>query len=295
MRITQSVIAEMLKSDIQRNLKRLRESQEMISSGKRILRPSDDPAAAERLIGYKVDLSRSEQILKNIDNALALLNTSDSILADAENLVSKAREIAVEMASDTVNPQDRLHAADEIRQIKEQLVQMANTSLAGQHIFGGTKTTERPYEISDGQVIYKGNSDAVLRQIGLNETIQVNVPGDEIFGDGEKGLFKRLSDLERALTSNDIERIRDAADGLKSSHEAILSARAKIGGYSRRALSAKSSIEGLRDQLERMISQVEDADIVEAAIQLARDDNAYKASLLAAAKLLQSSLLDFLG
>ncbi len=295
MRVTQSVIAEMLKSDIRRNLRRLQESQEMISSGKRILKPSDDPSAAERLIGYKVELSQSEQILEDIENALAFLNTADSVLADAENLVSRAREIAIEMASDTVNAQDRLHAADEIRQIKEQLIQIANTSVAGQRIFGGTKTTEPPYEISGDQVIYKGNSGVILRQIGSDETIQVNVPGHEIFGDGEEGLFKTLSDLERSLTSNDIGGIRDAADGLKSSHEVILSARARIGGYSQRAQFARDSIEGFREQLEKVISQIEDIDITEASIQLARNDNAYKASLLAAAKLLQSSLLDFLG
>ncbi|MCD6505963.1 flagellar hook-associated protein FlgL [Candidatus Poribacteria bacterium] len=295
MRVTQSVMAEMLKSDIQRNLKRLQESQEMISSGKRILSPSDDPSAVGRLIGYKVDLSRSDQILKDIDNALVFLNTADSVLADAENLVSRAREIAIEMASDTVNAQDRIQAADEIRQIKGQLIQIANTSVAGQYIFGGTKTTEPPYEASDGKVVYRGNSDVILRQIGSDETIRVNVPGHEIFGNGEVGLFKTLSDLERALTSNDIGGIRDAADELKVNHETILSARAKIGGYSQRVQFAKSSIEGLKEQLEKMISQIEDVDLAEASIQLARNDNAYKASLLAAARLLQSSLLDFLG
>jgi flagellar hook-associated protein 3 FlgL len=295
MRVTQNVMAEMLKSDIQRNLRRLQESQEVISSGKRVQRPSDDPVAVKQLMSYKVDLSRSEQILRDIDNALAFLNATDSVLSDAENLVSRAREIAVGMVSDNVNAQNRFDAAEEIGQIKRQLIQLANASVAGQYIFAGTKTTEKPYEISDDEILYKGNSGTMLRQISPDETIQVNLPGDEVFGDGENGLFKALSALEQALRGNDIGGIRESIDELKSSHEAIFAARAKVGAYSQRVQLAKSSIESLRDQLERMISQVEDADLAEAAIQLARNDNAYKASLLAAAKFLQTSLLDFLS
>ncbi|RKY01292.1 flagellar hook-associated protein 3 [Candidatus Poribacteria bacterium] len=295
MRVSQRVVNEELRASLQRCLCKLQEAIKVTSSGKRIELPSDDPEEIDELLGYKIDLRRSEQMAKDAQNALTFLNTTETILNQVEGLLGRLKEIAVMGASDTLNDRDRAALAEEVKQIKEELVRLANTSVAGQHIFAGTATTAPPYQVEGDRIVYKGNSGAILRQIGPNETIQINLPGDEVFGTEEGGLLATVAKLEENLRDGNVGAVREAISELDEHHETVLAARAKVGSLTERVKSALEAMDELIARLKEFISQIEEEDLAEAAMKLAEADNAYKASLLAAARILGISIIDLLG
>ena len=240
-------------------------------------------------------LSEISQHLRNNDNALAHLNQTEVVLNEANNSFIRLKELTVQMASDTVSEKERANAAIEVKNIKEHLLQLANTKLGGQYIFAGGKTSTRPFEEIEDKIEYRGDTTTRLREIDVNTTIPINVPGSQIFGTSTSGIFSSLSDLEEALSGNSITSIRKALDDIDVHTETIITARSRIASWTNRAESTRDSLQEIELSTTKSLSQIEDIDLAEAITELRSSDNAYKAALASTALIMRPSLLDFLG
>ncbi len=118
---------------------------EQISSGKRVNRPSDDPAAAERINQFKNVLRTTEHRLGTVNEAIGRLNFSDSVLDRAGNSVQRASELAIRMRNDTNTEVERRNAAQEVQQLLAGLAGIANTEINGRFLFAGSQTKTAPY------------------------------------------------------------------------------------------------------------------------------------------------------
>jgi flagellar hook-associated protein 3 FlgL len=118
---------------------------EQIASGKRVNRPSDDPAAAERVNQFRNVLRTTDQRLKTVNEGVGRLNLSDSVLDTAKHTFDKAKELALNMVSDTNSAVERRNAAQEVQQLILGLAGIANTQLNGRFVFAGSQTQTEPF------------------------------------------------------------------------------------------------------------------------------------------------------
>ena len=111
MRITNSVIAGNVAFNTQRAIARFLELQKQMSSGRRINKPSDDPIGTIRDLDYRKELSKIQQYRGAIAQGQNWMGVYDNNLADINNMLSSARELAVAMANETFDSDARLASA----------------------------------------------------------------------------------------------------------------------------------------------------------------------------------------
>lgn len=145
MRVTDRQQVDALLRAIQSIQRNIGDRQEQISSGKRVNRPSDDPAASERINQFRNVLRTTEHRLNTVNEGMGRLNLSDSVLEQAGNTVQRAKELALNMASDTNTSVERRNAAQEVQQLILGLAGIANTQLNGRFVFAGSQTKTEPF------------------------------------------------------------------------------------------------------------------------------------------------------
>lgn len=145
MRVTERQQVDVLLSAIGNLRSGISSRNEQISSGKRVNRPSDDPAAAERINQFRNILRTTERRLQTVNESVGGLDLSDGALEQAGNTFQRASELAVQMKSDTNTAVERRNAALEVQQLILGLAGIANTQLNGRFIFAGNETQTEPY------------------------------------------------------------------------------------------------------------------------------------------------------
>jgi len=129
--------------------------QEQLTTGKRVNRASDDPAAAARAERALASIGRSETSQRAVDASKVLMTQAESTLGDAGNLLQRARELMVAAGNASYGDAERSGLADELQSIRDQLLALANTGDgAGTFIFGGQGSTQKPFVDTVGGVQY---------------------------------------------------------------------------------------------------------------------------------------------
>lgn len=293
MRVTHRMISDTTIHDLRNNLARLEASQNQITTGTRLSRPSDDPAAVARALTYKADLAAGESYLRTIDSSQAWLTATDEALGQAGDLLQRARELAVQGANGTLDASQMAAIGAEVDQLLNQLVVTANSSLRGQRLFAGTRIDSDPFALTGGPpgYVYTGDGGKMEREYVGGTNLLINTPGPDTFNPALGALISLRNDLNAgnatAVGANDIGAIDIALD-------AILTARAKVGAKANRLEMARGHQELLQVNIEELRSKTEDTDLAEAIGKFSIQETVYKASLEMGAKAIQPSLLDYL-
>lgn len=175
-------------------------SQERMVSGKRIERASDDPAGAARAERALADQTRSEGLLRTVGASRNAMSVVESSIGDAVDLVQTAREAVVEAGNGAFNTADRALLADRLKQIKGQLLSMANTDDgAGHFVFGGQGSDRLPFVDSGVGVEFQGTSGKV--DGSLSEDLPLAVDGDALWLKARTGNGVFETDRQVAPTS----------------------------------------------------------------------------------------------
>jgi flagellar hook-associated protein 3 FlgL len=175
---TQSGLASMLD---QQN--RLANIQLQISSGRRILKPSDDPTGSAQILRLEQALSVTNQYQRNADNALNRLTLEESTLDSVQDSLIRIKELAVQGGNPTVGNTDRLAIAQEVRERLNEIVSLANTRDANQeYLFAGYKVTTEPFtQAANGTFIYSGDQGQRALQISSGRQIMDSDSGNDTF------------------------------------------------------------------------------------------------------------------
>ena len=181
MRITSGMMTDQVVFNMQRSLRRFSEMQIGMSSGRRINKPSDDPLGTLRDLDYRTALTRNSQLRQNIGQAMNWETTYDSVLADAKDFVSTAKEIAVTMANGNYDELAREASALSVQSLIDQLVQAGNTELGGRRVFSGFKTRLTPFQYSGNGLVYNGDQGQIQFEVEASTLMTVNLAGDDVF------------------------------------------------------------------------------------------------------------------
>ena len=207
-RITQRLMVDRSLASLQLGLGRLSTSQEKLSTGRNINRPSDSPTGTNDAMRLRADLAAGAQYSRNVDDGVSWLNHADSTMTSMLDSVRRARDLVVQGSSTgSIGADAREALATELSQLRQGLIDQANTQHLGRPIFGGTTAGPAAYDASG---TYVGDTNDVSRTVGKGVSVPVNVTGPAAFETGGDSLFSVLSDAIDALRTNPSARSRDA-------------------------------------------------------------------------------------
>jgi flagellar hook-associated protein 3 len=182
MRVTTNMIFDRTLFNLSRNIDRYMHVESMLSSGRRINAPSDDPVGTHHDLSYRTRLSDIEQYLSNISQGVGWMTSYESGLADLKDLYSAAKEIAITMNNETNDTEvTRETAANEVESILEQVMQIANTKIDGRYMYAGHLTRTLPLESSSNGVVYWGDRGIIDMEVDISSRINSNLIGEDLF------------------------------------------------------------------------------------------------------------------
>jgi flagellar hook-associated protein 3 FlgL len=191
LRITQGHLYAVALNDIRNGLGRYTALQHEVATGRRVNLPSDDPAAALRIIPLTNDIRNLDQFSSNVSMARETLDAGASSLEDGSSLMQRIREITVQAANGTLNTDDRHNLGIEVDQLLNQLISIGNSKRGDRYLFGGTASNTAPFTLvssgNSSRVVYNGNHQSLTVEVAPGLQTALNLPGDSIFQKHSRG------------------------------------------------------------------------------------------------------------
>ncbi len=305
MRVTQRMMANTVAMNISRNADSLNVLQDQFSSGKRLRKASDDPASLSRALALRSCKAQNEQYLRNITLAEGWLEASDSALEHMSNVLSRARNLALQSASDTLGDDERETLAVQVEALLREVEQAGNSTHEGKYLFAGLQVTSAPFDIERSPV-YGGDTGQITREIDRDVTVAVNTLSSEVLVQvtDSGGTTSSMGVMEGALTvlkamkeqltshaavsSTQLDQITKCMDG-------VVELRGSVGARMNRLDATEQAHTDNQVDVAAALSRAEDADVAEVMTKLMMQQSVYQAALAAGARMIQPSLLDFLG
>jgi len=317
-RVTTRALHDNVLQSVYQNQSKLNDLQQQISTGKRVDSTSDDPSAAIDILKANSDLNKTAIYNQNVDYAVSETETTDKILSSVTDTIQRIKELTLQASNATSGPTELESIRSEIEQLSLTLKDAGNTKFGDKYIFAGAAIETVPFEANEatGEMLYNGtpSSGDYKRSVEISKGVEidVNLSGEDIFGyyklippvlpavdptvDG-KGLFNTITTLKQELAKDpaDYDAIRSKIDGLDSSLDTVINARAKIGGVAMRLDMTKSKLGDDEISYTKVKAAAEDIDMVKVISDLSFQETAYKASLQVSAKIIQPSLLSYMS
>jgi flagellar hook-associated protein 3 len=180
MRVTSKMISDQVINNLSRNLGRFMDLQNQMSTGRRIMKPSDDPIGTIKDLSYRSRLSEIEQYQKNINEGNNWLASVDVALGDITNMITSAKEIAVALANDTYDATARDSVANEVESLFQQVLQSGNLQQNARYLFSGHLTRTQPFVASSKGVVYNGDQGEIKLEIETSTYVNINIPGSDM-------------------------------------------------------------------------------------------------------------------
>ncbi len=269
-----------------------------LSTGKRIEKPSDDPAGTAKVIQLNQLIAQNEIYQKNIEDAKSFLTSTEASLDAVNENLQEAVTIALKGASDSTGEDARSILADQVDYIIDRVLAEANREYDSKYLYGGTAVDQPPFEKQEDGTIVMTNETAIngvhLREISKGDDVQINFSGEEVFM-GEDGVFESLIALRDALEANDGDAIQDAYMNIKDVTTDITRFSSVAGLRYEHISNIEETLSEFDLQMQSLKSSIEDADIAEAAINYEEMNTIYQANLQFSSSILQMSLMDYLA
>ncbi len=291
MRITNQVLFLQALGSTQDTLSQIEKQQRVISSGLRVEKPSDDPAALGEVMRSSSGLRSLEQYRTNLATARARLSVEDGVLEQTTASLIRAKELAISQAGSTANAETRSATRKEVEGIRDFLLELGNTRFSGSYLFGG--------DYADTPPLTGAGTDPSRPPVGTLEVeggagsfYAVNHGAQEIFVDS--GALDALSELALALGNDDQTAIQTSIGSLDTAFDTVQELTGELGARMNQVDTALSNLDALEVNLRTFRSELQDADLEEAISQLVSRQITYQAAMLANARILNTTLTDYL-
>jgi flagellar hook-associated protein 3 FlgL len=283
--------------DLQGNYRSLSEAQRQVSTGKRIGSPSDDPVGIAIALGLRRDQGATAAWRRNIDDSLTWLSTTDRALDQALDVVQRAHELGVQGGNGTLSTAARALIAAEVDSLRSQFVEIGNSSLGGRFIFGGTATDTQPFDPVAEAAALPVNTGLISREVAQGSVVSVNITADRLQKPpgATPDIFTLLDNLSTALSTDDFAAIGTALDDLSQHQVNINALRGEGAAKINRLELTASRFEAQEIATGDQLSRIEHADMAEAITDLSMRESVYRSALAVGARVIQPSLVDFLG
>lgn len=295
MRITQRAVTLTSLQGLNRNLDSFSKLQEQLTSGRALNAPSDSPTGTNRAMQTRAEQDATAQYARNISDGQSWLNQTDSTLQQMLNVARRVRDLTVQ-GSNTGAMSDtaRNALAAETTTLRESLLGMANTTVAGRPMFGGITAGPKAYDTVTGAYVGQaGAGTEMLRRVSSTDSVRVDMSGPEAFEAAGTDLFALVARITTNLTTDPAGLEQDLAD-LDVVMNKMKSAVADVGARAARIDREAEINMGQGIALEKGLSDVEDIDLPNMMMRLKMQQTGYEAALSATAKAISPTLMDYL-
>lgn len=293
MRITSGIIQRQTLEGLQKNIGALAEAQSRVTTGLRVNRASDDPAAAVGIMASDRRLHALAQYRKNIDTAQTRLGVEEQVLDQVTELLDRARELGVNQGgSGTASATTRLQVRAEVDELLDHLITLGNTRFGSGFLFGGEYADQLPFSQTGATSATAPPAGVHVVEINDGQSVAVNHDGLQVFV--SSGTFKALQDLSAGLGANSDTDIANALTEIDASFATIQDILAETGARRNQLEMATSNLEALEVNLRSFRSTLSDAEIEESISQLVARQTAYQAALMSTSRIISQSLTDYL-
>ncbi|MBE3550261.1 MAG: Flagellar hook-associated protein FlgL [Brockia lithotrophica] len=292
-RITQSMLSERFLADYQAALRRIARAEEQLATGRKVVRPSDDPVIALRALRTESLLRDIAQFRRNADYARSFLDAQERSLAEGEDLLKRVRELLVQGSNTALSREARDAVASELRAVREQFAAVANTNLGGRYVFSGEATTEPAYGPA-GLLDTPPAQRPLVAVLSPGVSLPLGVTAVELFRPlpGGEDLFRFLERAEDVVrTGGDVNAVLGDFEGFENNW---LRRHTYVGSLQNRLELMAARLDDQAVSGERLLSETADTDLAEAVTRLTTAQNVYQAALGVGARILLPSLADFL-
>jgi flagellar hook-associated protein 3 FlgL len=296
MRINPNVVPDIL-ADLQQSQVSLNTALQQVSTGKSVTLPSDNPAAAAAMVQNTIETGDVDQYTQNVSSVQSSVQSANSILSAVVTSLTQAVSVGTEGANGTNSAANLQAMAGQVQGILSSVVSAANTSVGGAFLFGGTSTAT-PYTADSSSptgYTYNGNNNVNSVEVGDQTSVEVSLPGSQIFSSSSNNVLAALSSLVTALQNGNSSQIGTATTAV-SSAIGYIGQQQVFYGNAESQLNAQGTL--LQQDTVSLASQENDligVNEATAATDLSQAETDNNAALAAAAKVLPNSLLNFLA
>lgn len=309
MRVTNKMLTSSLLTNVNNNLNQLQKYENQLSSKVKVDKISDNPVAAAKILKAKSELKAQEQYSTNMEYTSGWLRSVDDALASVDDVLLRAREIAVRGSNGATAIESSKAMGEEVNSIIGELVHIANTDYNGSYIFAGGRNGNAPFTITeDGinvTVHFDGGgsdlADTYSQKVEISKGVTIDLSAGqmsfhtEASGDTRiNSVFSTLDQLRKSLMNGEQVMAGNLIGEIDSLINNVISERAVVGAKSNRIEQAKDRAESFNTSINTLISILEDTDYAEASALYKTQQAVYEASLSVGANIIQPSLLDFL-
>lgn len=280
----------------------MQQAQTQLSTGLRVNHASDAPDEISAILQARASLSQTQQINTNLGMFNTEVNSGQQALQDAVQLFDQVQTLGAQGDSNTATAATRSQLSQQVNNILQQMVGLADTQNGGRYIFAGDADQQQPYTIDMTQnppVIsaYQGTSTTRQAQHPDGSTFPVALTAQSIFDSptAADNAFTSIQNLSAALSSNDDAAIQTAVSGLSQVGDFLNQQLAFYGTAQQSVQQATDYGQTLATQLQTQVSNLEDADSAAAIEQLTQAQTQDQAALQSQAMLPRTTLFNFLG
>lgn len=303
MRVTSGMMSNHLLNNLNRTATKMNDTQLQMTTGMKINKPSDDPTGITYSLRYRQELSSNEQYQRNTDSALSWLEFNDNMLTEVNSVMQRVRELTVQASTGTNSQESHNSIQAEIKQLKEQMIDVGNSQFNGKYIFNGEAYDQKPYDFVKANNVSDTSAarSLVLDQgqvrytVGAGVQMAINTSGNTVFGGDEAdNMFAIFNNLEAALDNGDLKAIGAQLDMIDSRTNKFAVVHAEVGAKTNRLELMENRLGNLETNLTELQSKTEDADYAKLMIKSKIEESVYNASLSVGAKIISTSLVDFM-
>jgi len=326
-RISENQFTNLMVNYTVNNKERVNKYSEQVATGLKASLPSDSEDAGV-ISRYKQTLDRIDGYMTTIARVRSIVQFQDDALSQMTELITRAKEIAQQGANESLTPSARAFLAEEVYQIRDQVVGLANSSFQGRYIYGGADDDDPPFdstlydEPAEGPAAVKYEYDSEFgtstnRTVRITDdmTMTLTTPGNQVFGttiEAMERLGRSLSGYsstpatgptdgggtaytfpgDYATQTADIKQVLDLLNSARD--EDIIPERTAIGGKMRRLQTAEALLTLAKTSAQEVLSRIQTADETETVASLSQAQTALQASYSVTAKVLRLTIMDYI-
>jgi flagellar hook-associated protein 3 FlgL len=290
-------------SNLQQSQMSLNTALQELSTGKSVNMPSDNPTASAQMVQNTIETGQVDQYTQNVASALSTVESASAVLSSVVTSLTQAVSLGTEGANGTNTPSNLQSIASQVQGILASVVSAANTSVSGQFLFGGTApfggtNPAAPYTAdaaSPTGYTYNGNNGSNSVAVGDQMSVQVNVPGSQIFSDPSNNVLGALSSLVTALQSGNSSGIQTATTAISSALSYVSQQQVTYTNAETQLNSQTTALQQDTVTLSAQANNLIGVNLATAATDLSQSETDYNAAMAAAAKVLPNTLLNYLS
>jgi flagellar hook-associated protein 3 FlgL len=260
----------------------LLDTQNQVSTGQRFTNASEDPISAVRVLDIERQLNLNEQYLRNADTAESKLEATDGVLESASSLLQRIRELAVQALNDSNSDGSRDGIAEEVEQLNEALLSLANTRDAnGESLFAGYQSDQLAF--NETTYAYQGDDGQRNVRVGDSYLVEINETGSDVFvtattaatvtagGTDPQPIFETISDFVTALRNNTVNAApndKEFLANIDAGIDAVYAARTRVGTRLNGIEAQRSINNDVTTSNEALLAEIRDLDYAEAIAKL---------------------------